>query len=331
MCVPKNKIQLVTEVFNGFNDKLEFVPEEESNGCIPFLDLLLIRNENGSISTDWYHKDTWSGRYLSFHSNLPLNYKRNTVVILTRKILELSDGQFHSKNFDLLKTTLINNKYPIEFIDSNIQKCLEKINAQNSSENDKILPSWSNICVLPYIKGLFEQIKSVWKKEEVVTVARGINTIGEHLFTRLKDKVPPQLQSNVIYEATCNCDAVYIGQTTRRLERRMYNHKYNAKQGNTEHSALCKHIVETGHAPELKDTKIIKKERVKSKRDIFEMIEIKRRPNCINKMLDSIHLSKSYYNVLIWFSLVIFDKPAIAYVLKLYHVFKYLFLFDVFT
>lgn len=154
------------------------------------------------------------------------------------------------------------------------------------------------MCAIPYVNGLFEKVKKLLSKVNIKTVAKGIHNVGNSLFANLKDKTPAHLQSNVIYEAKCTCDKTYVGQTRQRLEKRMYNHKYSAKNGSEEHSALCKHMIETGHEPTLEDTKILKIERQRSKLDIYEMIEIKKRPECLNKEADSVYLSNAYYNIL---------------------------------
>lgn len=209
----------------------------------------------------------------------------------------LSDVSFYEKNFKLLKQTLIRNKYPNGLIDSVVDETIEKWN-QYSGPTEKPKIDWNKICVIPYVKGLFECIKKTLKKEEIVAVAKGFKSLGDTLFSRLKDKTPPLLQSNLVYEASCGCGANYIGQTTCRLEKRLYNHKYNASIGCIEHSALCKHLVETGHSPELIQAKILRTERVKEKLDIIEMIEIKRSPGCINKQTDSMFLSNAYFSIL---------------------------------
>lgn len=294
ICIPTNKLHMVTDGFNSFHPSLEFVPEEEQDGRIPFLDLLVIRKDDGKISTDWYHKETWSGRYLNFYSNLPLNYKRNTIAILARKIIDLSDEQFHQKNFELLRKTLINNKYPINFIDGTIKMFLT--NKNNKTTDNNI--DWNKICVMPYVRGLFEKIKCTFNKYDIKSIAKGFNMIGNSLFASLKDKTPAHLQSHLVYEIKCTCNAVYVGQTTRRLERRLYDHKYHAGKGSEHHSAMCKHMIDTGHQPLFDDTLVLRRERNKNKLDVIEMIEIKKRPSCINKQTDSLFLSNSYFNVL---------------------------------
>lgn len=105
---PAEKVEELKNTFNNYdrNKDIQFTIEVECNNRLPFLDLLLIRDECGYIKTNWYHKDTWSGRYLNYHSKLPFSYKRNTISILTNKIITLADPDFHESNISMLKETL---------------------------------------------------------------------------------------------------------------------------------------------------------------------------------------------------------------------------------
>lgn len=49
--------------------------EVERDGKIPYLDVLVIRNLDGTLSTDWYMKSTASRRILSYHSNYATFHK----------------------------------------------------------------------------------------------------------------------------------------------------------------------------------------------------------------------------------------------------------------
>ena len=63
-----NKIEIVTSVFNSYHDRLKFIYEVEKNNSLNFLNISLIRNQDNSIITNWYRKDTDSGRFLNFFS-----------------------------------------------------------------------------------------------------------------------------------------------------------------------------------------------------------------------------------------------------------------------
>jgi hypothetical protein len=82
------------------------------------MSFLELQDEN--ISNDWFHKETWSGRYLNFVSHLPFSYKRNTVTLLSKKVFELSNSRFHDKNIKNLKNELLVNQYPGSFLNKSI-------------------------------------------------------------------------------------------------------------------------------------------------------------------------------------------------------------------
>ncbi|XP_018360778.1 PREDICTED: uncharacterized protein LOC108759711 [Trachymyrmex cornetzi] len=72
--VPIDSIDHVLTVFNSFHERLQFTLENGGDK-INFLDLTLIKNKD-RLEMDWYHKPTFSGRYLNFLSAHPLSQKR---------------------------------------------------------------------------------------------------------------------------------------------------------------------------------------------------------------------------------------------------------------
>ena len=68
--VPLNKIKTIKNIFNSYNHKIQFTIEEESEGKICFLDILIVRDRN-IIKTYWYPKPTWSERFLNFYLHHP--------------------------------------------------------------------------------------------------------------------------------------------------------------------------------------------------------------------------------------------------------------------
>lgn len=113
MIVPDDMIEHTTQIFNSLHDRIQFTLEKGEG--INFLDLTLILSEN-NVTTDWFHKETFSGRYLNFYSQHPLSQKRGTVVGLVDRVFHLSDPIFHEKNINLVINILLDNCYPLEFI-----------------------------------------------------------------------------------------------------------------------------------------------------------------------------------------------------------------------
>ena len=67
---PHNKIDIIKNTFNNFNHKIQFTTEEESEGRISFLDVLIIRAGDG-IKTNWYVINNLVDRCISLSHRLP--------------------------------------------------------------------------------------------------------------------------------------------------------------------------------------------------------------------------------------------------------------------
>lgn len=304
LAVPINKIQDITTKFNTYHKKLQFTYELEVNNQLSFLDLLIKRHIDGKLIFDWYHKETWSCRYLHFDSCLPIQYKRNTVTILTHKILDLVDIQFQQKSFELLNKILEENNYPNSFVQKTINNTIKK-------RTNKIIPcisktpiDFDRLCIIPFVKSIHNKIVRILSKFKIVTIAKRFNTVGELFFSNIKEKTPKAKLSNLIYEITCECGLKYIGQTRQHLEKRIYEHKYNFQNNNESHSALCKHAISKQHTPNwnITDIKILAMFNptfdLRTKLNINEIIHIKKNNNTLNFKTDSITFPAVYNQIL---------------------------------
>ena len=106
--IPRDKVDTILNIFNGYHDRLKFTHELENNNSISFLNTKIIRKDN-TLITDWYHKPTFSGRYINYFSSHPHKYKINTIVNLVDHAILLANEQFHKKNIELVKRILTNN------------------------------------------------------------------------------------------------------------------------------------------------------------------------------------------------------------------------------
>ena len=130
--VPFNEINTIQSIFNSYNHKIQFTIEEESEEKICFLDILIIRDKN-SIKTNWYHKPTWSGRFLNFHSHHPYKYKINVINNLVDRGITLAHKDFHNENIKKIKSILITNSYPPNLIDSIRRKRLNLLSKNSGT------------------------------------------------------------------------------------------------------------------------------------------------------------------------------------------------------
>ena len=116
-------IDTLVNTFNSFHPRLKFTEIDEDK--LNFLDVCLIKKRNTLIQ-NWYHKSTFSGRYLNYFSRHPLCQKVGTIVGLIDRILSLSHLIYHQENFELIIKILLNNGYPLKFIFSEIKNKLSK-------------------------------------------------------------------------------------------------------------------------------------------------------------------------------------------------------------
>jgi len=275
----------------------------ENNNSISFLNTKIIRKDN-TLITDWYHKPTFSGRYINYFSSHPHKYKINTIVNLVDHAILLSNEQFHKKNIELVKRILTNNCFPADLVNRIIKKRLGFLK-QNNNQNGELNSNHGHVkfdikeCItLPYIKDLSDNIKNSLLKVGVkvlYTVPKKLNS----LIKRGKDKIPKLNKTEVVYQIKCkNCDFSYIGQTKRHLNTRIKEHKNNIKIHESNHSVVSKHRVEFKHDFDWDNPTILHTEKHTKKRELAEMFYIKKTNNTLNAQKDTDNLNIIYDKVI---------------------------------
>jgi len=231
LVAPHNSLDVILQEFNSFHTRLKFtmkVGGKELN----FLELKII-NKDGEMIFDWYHKPTFSGRLLNFHSLLRehlITHKKGVVINLIDKVLNFSHPDFQHKNFSLMINLLLDNAYPLDFIFALIRKRLmikfQQFNYQEFLVNNRNNNS-NNYFVMPYIGRALE--KFVWFFKNIHNfhlTFYGINKSNSIIKVH-KDILPTLSHSNVVYKIRClRYNASYVGQTRRLLTIIGYREKW---------------------------------------------------------------------------------------------------------
>ncbi|BHF66361.1 hypothetical protein SprV_0200937700 [Sparganum proliferum] len=110
----------LVQKFNSAHPSLKFTAEAEADNEIAFLDVLLHRQEDGSIQHRVFRKKTWTGQYVNFHSFVPLNIERNLVQRLAARVRRICSPETIEEELQKLRNTLRENGYPDRFILRNI-------------------------------------------------------------------------------------------------------------------------------------------------------------------------------------------------------------------
>ena len=238
---------------NGCHSNIKFTIEFEQNNAIPFLDILITRNQNSTFMTSIYRKKTFTGLYTKWDSFTPRKYKINLIRSLTYRYNRLcSSGSLLQSALHDLRKLLLQNGYPQGIINYHINDVLNK-NRHQQSNPVSTVPKKDIIILLPYLglqsNQVAKRLKScVYKFYSCVNlkiVFQSTRCIKS--FFPYKDRINRSQQSRVIYRANCwDCNGFYIGKTKRRLHDRKTEHfKALAKNDNT--SAIADHVKATGH------------------------------------------------------------------------------------
>lgn len=279
--------------FNNYHNKLKFTIEFENNNELNFLDIKIIKSNNGDLICNWYNKPTCSYRYLNYFSNHPTTHKKSTVIGLFYRSLKLSNINFRIDNIKKVKSILINNNYPVHFINKNLKIAVHKLYNNNINKNPNI-----KYVSIPYIKHLSENINNIFKKHNIYVAFKPYNTLRNLIFSNLKDKINKSDNSNVIYQINCNnCNGIYIGTTKQYLKKRIAQHK-NSIKNNTNKTALSEHALNLFHNFDFNNVKILDKENNENKRYILEMLHIKTNNTSVNYKTDYQNLNNIYNNIL---------------------------------
>ena len=76
----------------------------------------MIKNDDNSIKTNCFRKKTYSGRFLNYFSNHPLQQKIGTIKNLVDSAILFANKSFHNENLDIITNYLVLNKYPKNII-----------------------------------------------------------------------------------------------------------------------------------------------------------------------------------------------------------------------
>ena len=279
VCISKiNEVDSKLAEINNIHPSLSFTVEREKEGQLTFLDMTLYNN-NGQLSSGWYRKPTDTGLTLNFHSLAPLRYKKSVVIGFVHRIYRsCSTWQLFHQGLEEAKQILVNNQYPLDFIENIFNLTLNKIltvQQNNENENDaeseesntineSSLDHDTYMCMQILEKDKFNFFvnyrgkvtekfaQSLYKLHAPCKVIMTLRKTKK-LISSLKVPVPNMLQSNVVYEITCSqCKLSYVGQTSRHLQQRFKEHIGSS-------GLLKKHFQDCDVSPSFEMVKILGK------------------------------------------------------------------------
>ena len=211
------------DAFNRLHSSLSFTMEEESNGQLPFLDVL-VEGGDSSFLISVYRKPTFTGLCLNWHSIAPKSRKLNLIRCLSYRALNFCCECKIDNELRAIRDIFIDNGYPEDVIDSNIKYMVTKFRDTNKVFGPLKCPVYFR---LPWVGFATESIANKIASS-VYHCYNAVNPIpiftSRPAFNSTKVKLPIFKRSNLIYKFTCRCNSTYIGMTCQRLEVRVRQH-----------------------------------------------------------------------------------------------------------
>ena len=269
----RNSVESFITHLNSIHKDIKFTRETEKDGCLPFLDSLICRKEDGSLELKVYRKPTHTNQYLNFNSHHPLHQKIGIVHTLRNRC-------------DKIVTTEQDKIQERRNIDSALKVCgypawclKDRVKTRKDSDTQE-----DKKCVisLPYIQGVNEKLARIYKKHDITLVSKPDTTIRD-LLVKPKDRTDKKKICGSIYKINCrDCDSFYLGESSRQLTIRLAEHHKSNRDGDQK-SATSEHVIKTGHCMDFENTEVIDCDTRYYQRKIKEAIWIRTHKPQINR------------------------------------------------
>ena len=292
-------VELFFNYINNKHNNIKFTCERESNKKLSFLDINII-HENNKFNTNVFRKNTHTGLGMNFKSFLPVIFKINTIKCLLFRAYNIcsSYSSFHNE-ITFLISFFTKNGFPINIINNQIRKFLDKqyynFPKPSTVNRDTIFFKFP-YCGMEsfYIRNRVKKLVSEFYPQLDIRFIFFNNFRIGSLFN-IKDRMPVNVRSSVVYQYSCSCNATYIGKTERHLCVRVSEHAGISYRTGIQltspcHSAIRDHCLTAGHNFDNNNFKILATNKCSFELGLLESIMIKKYKPVLNSSLSSMEL-----------------------------------------
>ena len=260
---------------NSIHPQIQFTMEIESDGQLPFLDVLVRRKDDGTLGHSVYRKPTHTDRYLHKRSNHHPCQKRAVLKTLLCRATRICEPENFSVEIKHLENSLQANGYSLSEIRRSFQP--RRMSGVIAEEEKSV-----GVAFLPYIHKVTDRIGRLLQSHGVKPVFKPTAKV-QNLLRTAKDPKDALAVAGV-YRIPCSCGAVYIGTTKRSIKTRLAEHERNCRLGHTDKSAVADHAYsDPGHNIEFSNTDVLSTTKNYFLRLCREAIEIFKHENNFNR------------------------------------------------
>ena len=236
--LPLDQVEVyIPHHLNSIEPSIQFKIEEESQGTFAFLDTMVTRHDDGSLSTTEFRKKTHTDRYLDFSSHCPFAHK----VAVTLTLLSRADRIYtfqHDRDTEkeCVSKALESNGYPKTVF-------LQHWRPSPTSVPPPSPDTPKATITQPYVRHLAESVRSI-----LAPLNDRICFCPHRTLRQSQRTHPPEEKAGVVYRIPCGtCGRAYIGQPGRTLHEQLKEQKRALTSGNPAQSAVAEHAMEEMH------------------------------------------------------------------------------------
>uniref|UniRef100_A0A0A9YYN0 Reverse transcriptase domain-containing protein n=3 Tax=Lygus hesperus TaxID=30085 RepID=A0A0A9YYN0_LYGHE len=161
------QVDHLLDMFNSYDKHFKFTKEDEdpNNKSISFLDMTIIRQEDGSFKFKHYTKLCASECMINFYSNHPLEFKKNLVYNLAYNALLRTSAEYEPDVKSKLTKKLILNNYPNYIINQQYKRAWRYLHYSTNDRNAKE-EVFYNTDLFDFDESFFKKMKKVKINEE---------------------------------------------------------------------------------------------------------------------------------------------------------------------
>ena len=235
---------------------------------MPFLDVLLTRKEDGTVSTSVYRKHTHTNQDLAFGSHYPMAHKRAVVRTLMHRGEALCSQVYvepRKKSKKHWKRMAFVQRLRLPQTDQG-----ERQTAQTS-------------ITISYIHKLSHSIRRVLSHLDIRVAFHPFRTLTQEL-VHPKDPVPELQRKGVVYNIPYDqCPWYYVGQTGRSLEQHLGEHRRALRKEDLLASTVAEHVFTLGHQINLSKTRVMDSHPHHQTQRLLESWHIEREQSPLNR------------------------------------------------
>jgi hypothetical protein len=292
--IKKGHADDILHQLNNLHPNIKFTCEREKERKLPFLDLMLTINNN-TFKFDIYRKETDTMQAIPADSFHPTIYKRAAFESMIHRMLNVPlDNDALEREKAYIKKVATVNGYETEMIDQLIakrtrkreQRSLTTLQRQDTEHGKK------RLLILNYHPPASDRIIRIAKRNGMNACYRSRGSLADNIIN-LKDKRKNEDKSG-IYQVNCgDCESTYIGQSTRRVDKRWQEHERALRLNQPSKSAIAEHCINEKHKMGTK--KLLKEVTTSLQMNAWESFYITNTENICNK--DEATIKSRLYNI----------------------------------